>query len=86
MNFSDIPFIRHGTIDAWLTSDIFALHEPRSREGEGVIESAKRLMADPNATEEQIKELHRILAKTVPETDEFWPRWGFFANRKGVKL
>jgi hypothetical protein len=86
VSFSDVPFIRHGTMDAWLTSDIFALHEARSREGERVIENAKQLMANSDATPEQIKELHRLLAISVPETDEFWPRWGFFASRKGVKF
>lgn len=86
VSFSEIPFIGHGTIDAWLTSDVFALRQARSREGESAIESAKQLMANSDATPEQIKELHRLLAKTVPETDEFWPRWGFFASRKGVKL
>lgn len=84
--FSQMPFIRHGTIDAWLTSDIFALRQARSREGESVIERAKQLMADSSATPEQIKELHKLLAEAVPETDEFWPRWGYFAKRKGVGL
>ncbi len=86
VSFSEIPFISHGTIDAWLTSDVFALSQARSREGEKAIESAKQLMANPDASSEQIKELHRLLATSVPETDEFWPRWGFFASRKGVKL
>ncbi|HTS12266.1 MAG TPA: AAA family ATPase [Candidatus Limnocylindrales bacterium] len=84
--FSPIPFVRHGTIDAWLTSDVFALGQARSREGERVIEKAKQLMANPNATSTEIRELHRLLAKAVPETDEFWPRWGYFAKRKGVAL
>jgi hypothetical protein len=86
VNFSEMPFITHGTIDAWLTSDVFALRQARSREGERAIESAKQLMANSNTTPEQIMELHRLLATSVPETDEFWPRWGFFARQKGVKL
>lgn len=86
VRFSPMAFIRHGTIDAWLMSDVFALRQARSREGENAIEKAKQLMANPNASSEEIKELHRLLASTVPETDEFWPRWGFFAKRKGVEL
>jgi hypothetical protein len=86
VGLSDIPFIRQGTIDAWLTSDVFALGQARSREGEQAIESAKKLMGDPNATAEEIRRLHILLVQSVPESDEFWPRWGYYANRKGVKL
>jgi len=86
VTFSQMPFIRHGTIDAWLTSDVFALRQARSREGESALERAKQLMANPSATLDEIKELHRLLAKSVPETDEFWPRWGFFAKMKGLDL
>ncbi len=84
--FSAMPFVRHGTMDAWLTSDVFALRQARSREGESIIERAKQLMANTSATAEEITELHKLLAKTVPETDEFWARWGFFARARGVKL
>jgi hypothetical protein len=86
VEFSPMPFVRHGTIDAWLTSDVFALHQARSKEGETVVESAKRLMGNPDAKLEEIKALHEVLSRTVPETDEFWPRWVYFATRKGMKL
>jgi len=86
LNFSEIPFVSYGTIDAWLTSDVFALHEARSREGEKAIETAKRLMGNSDATAEDIKNLHRVLVQSVPESDEFWPRWVYFAGKKGIKL
>jgi AAA domain, putative AbiEii toxin, Type IV TA system/AAA domain len=86
VSLSDIPFIRQGTVDAWLTSDVFALREARSRDGEDAVAKAKRLMGNPDATLDQIREMHRVLIQTVPENDEFWPRWGYFASRKGVRL
>jgi hypothetical protein len=86
VNFSEIPFVSYGTIDAWLTSDVFALREARSREGEKAIESAKRLMGNSDATAADIKNQHRALVQSVPDTDEFWPRWVYFASRKGIKL
>jgi hypothetical protein len=86
VRFLDIPFIRQGTIDAWLTSNVFALHEARSREGESATETAKKLMGNTRATADEIKELHRILVQSIPEGDEFWPRWVYFASRKGIKL
>jgi len=37
-------------------------------------------------TAEDIKNLHRVLVQSVPESDEFWPRWVYFAGKKGIKL
>lgn len=84
--FSEPPFVRHGRIDAWLTSDIFALRQARSREGEEAIERAKKVMATPEPSQEQIKAADKQLAKALADDDEFWPRWGYFAERRGVKL
>lgn len=86
VSLAPMPFVRHGTVDAWLTSDVFALRQARSREGEQAIEKAKRLMEDTHSTAEQIKAAHAELARALAEDDEFWPRWGYFADRKRVRL
>jgi hypothetical protein len=84
--FSELPFVRYGRVDAWLTSEIFALRQARSREGEDAIERAKALMAMPAPSAEEIEVVHNALSKALAEDDDFWPRWGYFAERKGLKL
>jgi hypothetical protein len=81
----EFPFVKRGTADAWLMSDVFGLKQPRSREAERAIESAKLLQLvdapSPRAVKEANKELTRLLA---PD-DEFWPRWRYFAESHGGK-
>jgi hypothetical protein len=86
VEFTPIPFVRYGTVDAWLKSDIFALRQARSREGEDAIESAKKLMGDKSASVEMLREAHMALAKTLAEDDEFWPLWGYFLEKRNVQL
>ena len=42
VTLSDMPFIRHGPIDAWLTSEVFGLAQARSVAGEKAIGEATR--------------------------------------------
>ena len=86
VNFSEIPFVRYGKFDAWLTSDVFALRQARSREGEHAIEQAKALMSRKKIRKDEIRNVHKALALALAEDDEFWPRWGYFLERRGVKL
>ncbi len=83
--FNEIPFIRHGRIDAWLTSDIFELKQPRSREGEVAVERAKQVFEQEKPSIAEIKAVTDSLKRTLAPDDEFWPRWAYFAEKKGVK-
>jgi hypothetical protein len=85
VEFSEVPFVRYGSIDAWLTSDIFALRQARSREGEHALEKAKKLIGQKEPKQDEIIAVHKELAKALAGDDEFWPRWGFFMERRGVK-
>jgi hypothetical protein len=86
VTFNDINFVRYGRIDEWLTSDLFELAQPRSSEGEMAIEEAKRAMADPKPSSDTIIEVTSRLRAALADDDEFWPRWLYFAEQKGVRI
>lgn len=86
VTFKEVPFVRYGRIDRWLTSDLFELRQPRSREGEQAIELARSLFEKAKVTSEEILEAHKALSATLSSHDEFWSRWAYFAERKGVQL
>jgi hypothetical protein len=79
------PYWKRGTVDAWLTSDVFELKQPRSREGESALEAAKRLLAQSSSDQEEIAQTHEDLRNTLPAEDTFWPLWLHFVESKGVK-
>lgn len=86
VTFDEVPFIRHGRVDAWLTSDLFELRQPTSQPAENALERAKTILAEEKPDSEEIKEISKELGQTLPAEDEFWPRWLYFAQQKGVKL
>jgi hypothetical protein len=84
--FREVRFIKYGRIDEWLTSDLFELLQPRSREGEQAIELAKGLLSKDRPSAEAIKGVSELLKKSLAEDDEFWPRWLYFTEQKGVRI
>jgi hypothetical protein len=86
IKFGEVQFIRHGRVDAWLTSELFELRQPTSQPAENALERAKAILANENPNPETIREISRQLGETLPAEDEFWPRWLYFAQEKGVKL
>lgn len=86
VTFSERPFVRHGSIDAWLTSEIFDLRHARSLEAETAIEKAKALQRQEQPNAEEIRIVSDQLVESLASDDEFWPRWLYFAERHGVKL
>jgi hypothetical protein len=83
--FLEIPFVRYGPVERWLTSDIFELPQARSREGELALEEAKKVLSDANPDREAIRLLSARLSRILPQDDPFWPRWLYFAESKGAK-
>lgn len=79
-------FTRYGTIDAWLTSEIFELQHARSLEAEQAIESAKEIQIKDHVTSEEVREISERLVQYLAAHDKFWPRWTFFAEQHGVEL
>src|SRR5262249_14652963 len=43
VQLDEVPFVKRGRADLWLTSDVFGLAQPRSLEAEHVIEAANQL-------------------------------------------
>lgn len=83
----ELPFIRRGTVDKWLMSEVFNLPFARSVPGEKAIEDAKRiqLLVPEKVSAEEVKEINARLIKLLAPDDTFWPRWTFFAEQHGVE-
>jgi hypothetical protein len=86
VTLSDMPFIRHGPIDAWLTSEVFGLAQARSVAGEKAIAEATKIQESGDIDPNEVKRISQDLEKYLAADDEFWPRWVFFAAKHGVEL
>jgi len=84
VSFKELPFVRYGRVDAWLTSDLFQLKQARSPDGEVAIERAKALLEKGEGTPAEIRVATSELKKALSADDEFWPRWMYFAEKKGL--
>ena len=85
VTLEELPFVRRGTSDAWLASDVFGLGQPRSREAERAIDDAKQLQLSDAPNRDAVRTGHDRLVQYLAPDDEFWPRWRFFAKQHGVK-
>jgi hypothetical protein len=84
VSFKDLVFEKRGTIDSWLSSDIFEIQQPGSKEREEAIKEALRLQQEPNPTRTDVQAATTRLAEHLPAEDPFWVRWVFFAEAFGV--
>lgn len=73
-----------GDANAWLTSEVFDLKEPRSVEAEEAITAAKAALKDPNLPMEEVRRIHNELYRVLRDTDPFWPRWLARAEAAGI--
>ncbi len=67
-------------------SDIFGLEQPRSKEAEETIETAKDLQLEEEPAQEKVEEISNRLLKILAPDDEFWSRWKYFAEQRGVRF
>jgi len=86
VELQEMPFIRRGRIDAWLTSDIFGLGLASGIPREEAIKEAMRLQSHENPDSADIRLVSEKLQQSLAEDDNFWPRWIFFAEQHGVQL
>ena len=84
VSFGPVPFERRGTIDSWLSSEIFEIPHPGSREREAAIEAAVELQQGEDPTATAVQEMTDRLRRHLPSEDPFWVRWIFFAESYGV--
>ena len=86
VRFRELKFVRHGSVDAWLTSEVFDLRHARSIEAESAIESARALQRSKAPQPDEIRSVSVELIRTLASDDEFWVRWLHFAEQHGVRL
>ena len=79
-----LPFVRRGRADMWLTSPVFGLAQARSVDAEEAIARAVDLQQAPEPSNDEIARVHEILARLLAADDGFWPRWRHFALSHGV--
>lgn len=77
------PFVRQGDVRAWLTSDAFDLQSGYSIEAEKVLERAAEALSDENFSQADAQKLDKQLRAVLSDTDPFWMRWRFVAEKKG---
>jgi hypothetical protein len=79
------PFVRHGDVSNWLTSEAFDLRSPRSLEAEQAIEKARALLRQAAPSPEQARAVDDELRRAaLPDIDPFWVRWGKFMEELGA--
>jgi hypothetical protein len=86
VSFKDVEFEKRGTIDSWLSSDIFEIQQPGSTEREAAIEEAIRIQSLKNPSKKDVQAVTDRLRRYLPAEDKFWVRWIFFAESFGVSL
>lgn len=91
VHLENMPFAKRGRVDKWLMSDIFGLSNPRSIEAEKAIDAAKELQmkereSKQGVSKEEVQKVSDMLLNSLAEDDDFWPRWTYFAEQRGVNL
>ena len=77
------PFVRQGDASRWLTSEAFDLESAGSREAEAVLVRAAKALSDEAFDQRAAIKLDGELRKVLSDTDPFWMRWRFVAEKKG---
>ena len=83
-SFGPVRFLRRGTVDSWLSSDIFEIARPGSKDRETAIEEAIELQQLEDPATEAVQEMNDRLSSVLSSEDPFWVRWIFFAQSYGI--
>jgi hypothetical protein len=80
ITLQEFSWAKMGDVDYWLTSPIFGLSRPRSRESEVAIDAAYAIMRRADMTKFPLHlqtqdSIHQELLHLLPDDDEFWHRW-----------
>lgn len=86
LEVKEVPYVKQGSVNSWLTSEVFDLQRAYSVEAELALVDAKNLQLTDHPDPEQVKLISQRLIEYLPSIDPFWPRWKFFAEKHGVKL
>lgn len=84
VDFRQVPFVRRGTVDSWLSSEVFEIPRPGSTEREAAIQAAVELQQKEEPSVAEVGEMTERLRRCLSSEDSFWVRWIFFAQSYGV--
>ncbi len=77
------PWRRHGDANAWLTSSVFELQEPRSLEAEHALSEALELLRKPRPSNQEVERVDGLLRDALSDVDRFWMRWTAYRKSLG---
>jgi hypothetical protein len=85
----EMPWVKLGEVDDWLTSPIFGLSRPRSKEAEVAIDAAFAIMRNADMSDfpahlRTQDDIHQNLLKVLPDDDSLWRRW--IVTAEGMKV
>ena len=86
VSFSSTPFERRGSVDSWLSSTLFEIPLPGSREREFAIQSAIDLQQQQDVSSDAVRIASDLLKEHLAPEDPFWVRWILFAENHGVPI
>ena len=76
------PWQRRGDANAWLTSSVFELQEPRSVEAEyAILQALALLQQGQEVSVENVDRVDGLLRGALSDVDRFWVRWSAFAEK-----
>jgi len=76
-------FVRKGDVSSWLTSEAFDLGSARSLDAEKIIKQASLALISENFSASKARSLDASLRNVLGDTDPFWLRWRYVAEKKG---
>ncbi len=76
-------WLRHGDASSWLISEAFDMKSGRSIEAEEALEDAAAAMSAEDFNKAKAKLLYTRLVAVLGDTDPFWARWHYMAEKKG---
>ncbi len=83
VELTEREFVRRGDVCNWLMSEAFDLDSARSMEAENVLNQASGALTDEKFGAKEAKKLDAKLRAVLGDTDPFWMRWRFVAEKKG---
>jgi hypothetical protein len=86
VQFNQMNFEVRGTVDSWLSSDIFGVQFPGNEKRSEVIQRAISLQQSDSVSKNEVEKLSNQLKGLLSAEDPFWIRWIIYAEQFGVKI
>jgi hypothetical protein len=80
VELKEFGWARRGDANAWLTSSVFDLKEPRSVEAEEAMTAALSLLRQDSPDLEEVERVDGLLRSSLSDIDRFWVRWSAYRD------